>query len=307
MRAFPAAMLVTALALAACAPGTTDELLPLNGTELFVHAEGRGEPVVILHGGPLLEHGYLLPHLRPLADEFRLVFADQRLSGRSAPTVDSASVRLATFVEDIEALRRHLGAERIHLLGHSWGGQLALRYALAHGDRLASLVLVSPTPPSSALWQQEEAQLAAFVTAEDSTELAALRAAPGLAAGDTSLIRQMLQVSFRSAFHDRSRASGLTITVPDRYQERSRQFGLLWPELQQYDLVPELARIRTPTLIVFGASEPAFALSGQLLADSLPDAELVGIPDAGHFAFIEQPARFQQAVRAFLSAHAMRR
>jgi proline iminopeptidase len=128
---------------------TEGALLPINGTELYVKRIGAGEPVVIVHGGPMLEHGYLLPHLRPLADNHELIFYDQRLSGRSAARVDSASVRIATFVDDIEEIRRSLGLQRMHLLGHSWGGveRQAIRateaFANQEPDAIAQLLRLS--------------------------------------------------------------------------------------------------------------------------------------------------------------------
>ncbi|MDZ7771177.1 MAG: alpha/beta fold hydrolase [Balneolaceae bacterium] len=120
---------------------------------------GAGEPLMVVHGGPLLDHGYMEPWLRELSSDYRLVFMDQRLSGRSSPESDSANVTLDRFTEDIEAVRRHLGLDRVHLLGHSWGGFLALRYALAYPQSLRSLTLVSPMPPSSAHWQAEQQAL----------------------------------------------------------------------------------------------------------------------------------------------------
>ncbi|MFW6206217.1 MAG: alpha/beta fold hydrolase, partial [Gemmatimonadota bacterium] len=81
-------------------PVTSDTTLEVNGTHLFVHREGAGPPVLVVHGGPLLDHGYLAGPLRPLAREYELVYQDQRLSGRSTGTVDSGSVRLDTMVAD---------------------------------------------------------------------------------------------------------------------------------------------------------------------------------------------------------------
>ena len=111
-----------------------------------MHREGSGEPAIVIHGGPLLDHGYLQPYLAPLGDELELIFYDQRLSGRSDGVVDSASVRLDTFVDDIEALREALGLERVHLIAHSWGGLLAMKYATAHPDRGKVVLLPGGSP-----------------------------------------------------------------------------------------------------------------------------------------------------------------
>jgi proline iminopeptidase len=288
----------------AASPQVTEAgLRSINGTELYVKRMGAGPPVVVLHGGPVLEHGYLLPHLEPLAQSYELILFDQRLSGRSAGTVDSASVRLATFVADIEALRQSLGFERIHLLGHSWGGLLAMRYAMAHAEHLSSLILVSPMSASAALWQEEERVLATRMTAADSAERAALLADPGLAERMPDAVRRMLLLSFRSQFHDRSQLAKLELYVPEDYGERSRQFAFMRPELADYDFHEELESVAAPTLLVFGAGEPGRTIGGSALAARLPDVRLSAIADAGHFSFIEQPRAFLATVRAFLDEH----
>jgi proline iminopeptidase len=80
----------------------------INETEIFYKRMGSGEPIIMVHGGPMLEHGYLDPHFKPLTDDYELIYLDQRLSGRSAAQVDSSDVRLSNFVNDIEELRKAL-------------------------------------------------------------------------------------------------------------------------------------------------------------------------------------------------------
>lgn len=300
------AVTTLALAVLACrnAPvekTTWEGLLPINGTEIFVKRIGAGEPIVVVHGGPVLEHGYLLPHLAPLADSYELIFYDQRLSGRSAPTVDSADVRLATFVDDIEALRQSLGLAKIHLLAHSWGGLLAQHYALEYHAHLASLVLVSSMSPSSDLWREEERTLAARITAADSLERAAIRESEAFAHREPEAIRQMLLLSFRPQFHDPALIDRLDLYVPSDHVDRSRQFGYMMPDLASFDLRDRLGSIGTPTLILYGADEPGADLGGAALRDGIPDAEFRLIQNAGHFPFIEQPGPTLSAIREFLA------
>lgn len=285
------------------APAVTREgLLPLNGTELFVRRMGAGEPIVVVHGGPVLEHGYLLPHLAPLADQYELILYDQRLSGRSAAEVDPASVTIAEFVEDIEALRRELGLESFHLMAHSWGGLLAQRYAILHADRLRSLILLDSMAPSAELWQQEEAELSGRITEADRAAREELMASEAFTNREASAIRDLLLLSFRVQFTDPTRAAELDLYVPDDYMARSARFGALGPELESFDLRGALATVPTPALILYGADEPAAALGGAALEEALPRAQLVTIAGSGHFPFIEQPAAFLAAVRDFLRA-----
>ncbi len=308
-----AALVVTLPLLAACSAerpadsgsglaSTSDTLLPIGGTRLFVHRAGHGEPAIVIHGGPVLDHGYLVPWLAPLEDRLELVYYDQRLSGRSEGRVDSASVRLATFVQDIEGLRAALGLERVHLIAHSWGGLLAMEYALAHPDRVRSMVLLDPLPPSSALWRREQAAEAAALTPEDTAGAGALRASPAFAAREPAAVEAVLRHSFRASLHDPALADRLHFRIEPDYAERSRQFGFMLPDLVAFDVVDSLRAVLIPTLVVYGGDEPGAGIGGRALAGALADGRVVVIPGAGHFPFMERPAAFRAAVMPFLDS-----
>jgi len=285
---------------AAGAGVSTDTLLAVNGTHLWVHREGSGSPILVVHGGPVLDHGYLVAPLRPLAADHELVYYDQRLSGRSDGVVDSASVTLGNFVEDIEALRTSLGLGKIDLLAHSWGGLLAMEYALEHPSSVRSLVLVSPMPPSSALWQEEQRAAAAALQPRDTAGMGALRASAAYRNGDPRAIERMLQLSFRSELARPALADSLHFHIEADYRERSRAFGGLVPDLASYDLTGRLPRLQVPTLVVFGAAETGARREADTLRALLPRAEVRVIPGSGHFSFLERPEAFRQVLRAFL-------
>ncbi len=294
----------TCLGLAACSPSTPereDGLVPVNGTRLFVHREGSGEPAIVIHGGPLLDHSYLQPYLAPLGDDLELVFYDQRLSGRSDGVVDSASVRLDTYADDIEALREALGLGRVHVIAHSWGGLLAMKYVVAYPGQLRSLILLDPMAPTAALWQEEERALAATLLPADTSGAGALRATEGFAAGEPAALEAVLRHSFRSQFRDRSLSEGLAFHIEGDDLERSRQFGLMMGDLTTFDLTAALRDVDVPTLILYGQDEPGVSIGGDAIAEAIPGAERVTIPAAGHFPFVEQPVAFLEAVRAFLA------
>src|SRR6202045_5053061 len=104
---------------------------------------GIGKPLVILDGGPGASHEYLLPHLLPLARRNRLIFIDERGSGRSQKLEDPSGYTVENMVEDVEAVRIALHLGKITLLGHSYGGALAQAYALKHQKNLTHLILAS--------------------------------------------------------------------------------------------------------------------------------------------------------------------
>jgi proline iminopeptidase len=114
-----------------------------NGILIHYKSLGRGAPLVVLHGGPGASHDYFLPYFLPLARHNRLIFIDERGSGRSEELENASGYTVENTVEDVEAVRRALGLGKINLLGHSYGGVLAQAYALEFQKNLAHLVLCS--------------------------------------------------------------------------------------------------------------------------------------------------------------------
>lgn len=281
-------------------PKTEEGYKSVNGTRLYYQTIGSGEPLMIVHGGPLLDHGYLAPYLKPLADRYRLIFFDQRLSGRSSSEVDSSEVTLDYFVEDMEALRKAFRVDSMHLAGHSWGGMLAMKYAIKYPGNLRSLLLLNSMPASTDLWMKEQQALANRITPEDSLRRAEIMATSAFKNRESAAIEKLLIHSFRSQFHRPQLADSLDLFIPDNYSKRSGLFSLLMPELSRYDLHPDLRKLQVPTLLVYGAIEPAASISGIDLDTTLTNSKLVTVPESGHFPFLEQPDIFLREMRAFL-------
>ena len=127
--------------------------MKIRDTSLFVDVVGRGNPLVLMHGGPGLDHFSLLP-FRRCADRFTLIFYDHRCNGRSVGAPVS-SMTWENLTADAEALRQRLGFERWAVLGHSFGGHVALEYALRYPDSLSHLVLLDTGADSH--WAQQNA------------------------------------------------------------------------------------------------------------------------------------------------------
>src|SRR5262245_342340 len=122
-----------------------------NGVLIYYEALGQGQPLLILHGGPGASHDYFLPYLLPLARENRLVFIDERGSGRSEKLDDAKRYTVAAMAEDVEAVRKALKLGTINLLGHSYGGRLAQEYALKYPRSLQRLILCSTFHSTAAM------------------------------------------------------------------------------------------------------------------------------------------------------------
>src|SRR5947209_1683729 len=114
-----------------------------HGVMIYYKILGRGEPLMIVHGGPGASHDYFLPYLLPLTRHNKVVFIDERGSGRSQKLEERSGYTVENMVEDVEMVRTSLNLGKINLLGHSYGGALAQAYALKYQSNLSRLILGS--------------------------------------------------------------------------------------------------------------------------------------------------------------------
>ena len=263
----------------------------INGTEVFYRSVGKGWPCFILHGGLGLDHTYLHPWLDPLGDQLQLIYYDQRGNGRSSrPPLETLTFE--QFCADVEALRIHLRYDRIALLGHSYGGFIALEYALRYPERVSHLILVDTV---AALNSDDDIQANLQRINPPPEILAALAAEPTT---DTEL-QQVLQTIAPLYFHtfDAARAQAAFQHVVWSVTANSRGFEIM----SGFNMLPHLTGIHVPTLCIVGDTDfLALVPHVQTLAQGLPHAEMVVIEHCGHLPFIERPTVFLQAVAIWL-------
>ena len=118
----------------------------VNGTSLYYEVVGSGNPLLIMHGGLGFDHTYFRPWIDSLAEDSKLIFYDHRGNGRSDRSKPLDDVYHSTWADDANALREHLGIEKMVLMGHSYGGVLALHYALRYPETLSGLILATTYP-----------------------------------------------------------------------------------------------------------------------------------------------------------------
>jgi proline iminopeptidase len=266
----------------------------VRGVELLERRVGSGPPVVVLHGGPGAHHDYLLPGFDLLASHRSLIYYDQRGGGRS-PVSRDVPVGWQEHVADLEALRIAWGLDRLTVVGYSWGGLLALLYALEHPDRLASLALVSPAP----CWREARSRFESrFSGRNASPDLVALREA--LRGSDLrdrdpeAYRRRVFELSVAGYFADPTKASELT---PFRVTGRTQQE--VWDSLGDYDLRGEVGRLAIRSIVLHGADDPIPQDASEVLAREL-GAPLEIIAECGHVPFVEAPEAFQTLLHSFL-------
>jgi len=282
--------------------------------ELFHTAYGPEDAprLLVLHGGPGASHDYLLPQMLELASDHRLIFYDQRGGGRSRAE-NNAPITWQTHVEDLAALVRELSLEPLTLVGYSWGGLLALLYAIAvaggfrdQGISFSSavanarvpsrMVLICPAPATAALRTQFSEELARRQRAPWIQEERAAIAASGLRERDpAAYAKRIFELGVAGYFADPARARELT---PFRVIGRVQQS--VWESLTGYDLTPQLPLVHAPTLVLHGAHDAIPLASSSLIASALPRGELLVLDESAHVPYVEGQAAFFAAVREFL-------
>ena len=277
-------------------------LLKIGDVSLFVDIIGRGYPLLLMHGGPSLDHWSLLP-FRQCADQSTVIFYDHRCNGRSTGAPVS-SMTWENLTADAEALREKLGFERWAVLGHSFGGHVALEYALRYPASLSHLVLLDTG--GEARWARQNA--------------ADLLAKRGYSPKKVELIRRWFNGEF--APHEyvpmamRILIAGVYSYHPSLWLTAREEIQGGWhtkfrPQafifagrhlLKGWAVMDRLGEITVPTLVMAGSDDFVFPPECQReLAAGIPNARLQIIDRAGHSPHSEQTAEVMAAVRHFLS------
>jgi len=274
----------------------TEDRVSVNGVTLFTRRVGSGPTTIVLHGGPGAHHDYLLPQYDRLAGARSLFYYDQRGGGRS-PVARDVSVDWRAHVGDLAALIRAHGLAPATILGYSWGGLLALLYAVAHPVTVGRLALVCPAPAAAADRRRFETAFAERSRAPGiAREREALQASDLRSRDPEAYRRRLFELSVAGYFHDHGKVRDLT---PFRLTGRTQQ--AVWESLGEYDLRPSLGTLHVPAIVVAGRHDPIPLDTAQDTARRLA-AETVVFDASGHCPHVEEPDRFAAVLHDWLPA-----
>ena len=279
-------------------------MLAIRDTSLFVKTMGEGYPLVLMHGGPGLDHT-TLSSLEPLADQFTLIFYDHRANGRSAGATESMTFENLTA--DADAIRESLGYEEWAVLGHSFGGQVALEYALRYGPRVSKLVLMdtSADPGLSHASAPEILRKRGYST---EAVQAVRRFFNGQLTPDEvrpTVMKFMKAYFYRFRLWDWPRAMLNALHLKLRPETIVFGFSRL---MKNWSMMNRLGEIDIPTLVIAGRFDFLFPPEHQaIMADRLPNARLEIIENAGHNPHVEQQKEVVAILRRFLAEPRRRR
>ncbi len=273
--------------------------ISIRGISLHAKIVGHGAPLALMHGGPGADL-YTMTSFRPLADQHTLVFYDHRCNGRSTGA-DVTTLNWENLTADADALREKLGFEKWAVLGHSFGGNVALEYALRYPERLTHLVLVDTGADNR--WAHENAPK---VLAERgfSPEIVDLsrRFLNGLIEPN-EMFPDLMKLGNAYVYHMSPRQ------IPHMFlmglQMKLRPEALIYSAphfLKGWSVLDRLHEIQVPTLILAGRQDFVFPPECQQeLADGIPNSRLVIIDHASHNVHDEQPAQVLPVLREFLA------
>jgi len=272
--------------------------ISLQGVSLFVKVIGHGYPLVLMHGGPGLDHTSLLA-LRPCADQFTLIFYDHRCNGRSEGA-EVSSMTWENLTADADALRQTLGFDKWAVLGHSFGGMVALEYALRYPQCLSHLLLMDTC--GDARWVQHNAP---EILEKRGYSAAAVQAYRRYFNGQLTPKELFpASIKFARAFNYNSNlwAMAREVVMGPRLKMRPEAtifgFSQLLPG---WTVMDRLSEIKVPTLVLAGRDDFQFPPEHQVaLAGGIPNAQVEIIERAGHEAPTERPAEVIRAVRDFM-------
>ncbi len=282
--------------------------IPFRGMQTWYRIIGDGEepgkqPLLCLHGGPGAPHGYISA-IGALAETGRrVIFYDQIGCGKSDRLPEKSLCSVDLFIDELREVRAALGLDDVHILGQSWGGMLAMEYALTRPAGLTSLIL-SNTAASIPYWMREAHRLRSELPKEVQQTL---RHHEESGTTDDPAYEEATM-----AFYQRHvcRADTWPEEVLDAFANMNHDvYGTMWGPneftanglLRNWDITDRLGEIDVPALVICGQYDEATPALAEELQRGLPNSELVVLEDASHLSFVEQPDQYMQAVERFLS------
>ena len=286
-----------------------------HGVLIYYKALGQGKPLVILHGGPGASHDYFLPYLLPLARENRLIFIDERGSGRSQKLEDPSGYTVENMVEDVEVVRQALDLGKISLLGHSCGGVLAQAYALKYQENLSGLILCSTfhsTTKMNEVFKKIKANMAPELLARiEKMEKA------GLYSHGKDYEKGRYTSEYMIAAWGEGYFPYLYQNHPDANYDPVANGNMAWDvyremwgssgefvidgNLKSVEYADRLSIITVPTLITVGDNDECAPSLSEEMHQKITGSKLVVFPKSGHMTFVDQPDLFIKTVNEFLN------
>jgi proline iminopeptidase len=273
----------------------------INGVKIYYKAFGKGEPVLVVHGGPGLGHNYLLPYFEKLGENNRVILYDQRNSGKST-TNESTDLRMEHMVQDIEDLRKAFGIEKLHLISHSFASLFTIQYAFQFPDNIKSLTLLEPYPISSEINFKMYTNIMNKVPQEDINHFNNIKASSEFRRGEPEAVKEFLYYYYLPFYHDADKRK------EQNFGYFNEEFAVKYNNTNQFinlnnfgfTLLDRLEKINCPTLVIHGESDVVPEENIKIIEQNIKKVKVAKLKNSGHFGYLENPVEYFQLIKTFL-------
>lgn len=282
----------------------TPNFCAIDGGVLAYYEVGSGAPLLMINGGPGVAHIAMLPVAHALAAQRRCILFDQRGTGQSVlARIEPETIRVDLMVRDIESLRISLGLERWAVLGHSFGGLLAMSYASQYPQRVERLVLVCSAGLDTGFMTYFRANIAARLGLKERARLLELVSMTRDGRADETSERELARLLAPALLYHRELADEVAATMIGRGSRVSEVNRLVWEDIAErpHDLTQKLHAVDAPALVISGRQDYMAEEVPLKIAAALPNSRLEWINECGHLPWLDQPARFNSLAEQFLA------
>jgi len=278
--------------------------LAVDGGRIWYRVVGSGNatPVILLHGGPGYSSFYMRS-MEALSADRRVVRYDQLGSGKSDRVTDTASFNIPHFVRELDSLRSHLGYDKVHIVGHSWGTILGLEYYRAHPEHVRSLTLMS-SAIDIPTWEKNAKRLVKTLPDSMQKAIATREAEKNYKAPDYEAAIGEFYGKYVWRRPVQAELDSLMSTVNEgiyNYMQGPSEFTITGT-LKTYDATPFLKSVKVPVLFTVGEFDEADPPTVKRQAQMTPAAKYAVIPGAAHIVQWDNPDEANRVIREFLQS-----
>jgi proline iminopeptidase len=277
----------------------------VNGVNHFYKIVGQGEPFILLHGGPGMYHDELYPFFLDFAKTHKVIFYDQRGNGKSPlERIDSTTFTVELMVKDLEELRKTFEIDQLNIIGHSWGGLLAMYYAVEYPNNVNRLILVDAAPVNTDLLIKSYEKQISMFEPKEWEYVQKLWNSEDFLAGKPEVHNEAMRISEGTVFSNKNVIDDYMVVAA--FNETTAKNAVALNDLAtqmklNIHVQDKLSVIKCPTLIINGRDDFIVDEAVQLAHQSIANSEIVYVEGAGHYPYIEKSKVFFKELDDFLN------
>jgi proline iminopeptidase len=300
-------IITTVISLKILAIEPTDSgYITVGDGDLYYEQFGKkdAKPIIVLHGGPGLDSSYLLPQMAKFVDQkYLMTFYDQRGSGKSTNfVIDRDTINMQNFVQDLDKVRNAIGADKVVIVGHSWGTLLGINYAVANPNKIAALILISGAPSSTEEFKVFIAEYQRRIK-NIQPELNQIENSQAYLAGDPIAVTDYFSKIFSVYFYDPAKIPELTLKFTKQSALDGRLVAKIFEEtyISNFNLSKDLQQLTIPVLIIHGENDIVPLSTAETTHKLIKGSQMAIIKECDHFPYIEKQDELFYIMQRFIA------